>query len=237
MFGVWSIPEITQAIARSLEAHALALDAERAVRGLDALSEVEFHPIIARGLESLDLSVWREWPYPSFVGTARQPLPRDRERCDLVLAPAGIEPPADPIAQAASRRAAAGSLFEGQLLADLHASDAPEPEDLFWLEIKIVGQHVVVDGAERANAQYSSELVQAGRDLEKLASDPRIALGGLALIHFTADKRTAEHDQGEVLNRWLDRGWPVRNPESAGFALTDRIANQWCSVMLTPVRP
>ena len=78
--------------------------------------------------------------------------------------------------------------------------------------------------------------MQAGRDLEKLASDPRIARAALALVQFTADKQTSEHDQGAVLNRWLDRAWPVRSPEVDGFEITDRIGNRWCSVMLTPVR-
>ncbi len=239
MYGIWSIPEITQAIAGSLKGLAQELDEEHAVRGIDALSEVDLHPVIASGLERLDVGVWREWPYPSFGvagGSSPRPLPRDRDRCDLVLSPAGLGPPADPVALENERRDAAGSLFQSQALDDLGTSDAPEPEDVFWIEVKVVGQFVIIDGAERANSQYSSELVQAGHDLEKLSNDPRIALGGLALVHFTADKPTAEHDQGAVLNRWLDRGWPVRSPEVDGFSITDRIGNHWCSVMLTPVR-
>ncbi len=239
MFGIWSNAEIAQSVARALQGHAGALDAEHAVRGLDGLKEVQLHPVVAAGLAETGIGVWREWPFPTphaRPGSPAHPMPRDRERCDLLLSPAGVGPPADPIALQAQRNEAASSLFASQALADFDESDAPDPEDLFWLEIKSVGQFVIVEGAQRPNGQYSSELVEAGRDLQKLESDPGITLGGLVLIHFTADKQTAEHDHAMVLNRWLDRGWPVRTPEVEGFAITDRIGNTWCSVVLTPIR-
>lgn len=231
MFGFWSLPDIADAAADALHARAAALDREQAIRGLDALGEADLHPILASALASQGIHTLREWPYPS---PARpRPLPRDRERCDLVLTPRDAPPPLDPIAQAIRDEALAASLF-----AELAPETPPttSPEDLFWLEVKLVGQYVIVDGAARANASYASELVAAGRDLDKLSRDPRILCAGLLLVLFTRDEATAAHDLDAAAHRWLDRAWPAHAGERRGFAIADRIANAWCAIALMPTR-
>lgn len=230
MFGFWSLPDIADACSRALKAHAQALDREQSVLGLDARSETELQPILALALAQTPMTVRREWPYPT--SPKARPIPRDRERCDLVLAAADAPPPEDPVAEAARTAELASTLFAS--ISD--PTPSTPPEDLFWLEVKVVGQHVVVDGAARANASYASELVAAGKDLDKLSRDPRILSAGLLLVLFTQDEATARHDLDAARHRWLDKSWPAHTGVRRGFALSDRIGNAWCEISLTPTR-
>lgn len=61
---MWRLPDIADAIHEALESHEHALFREQAVYGLDSLTELDLHPIIARGLQTLQCGVVREQPYP-----------------------------------------------------------------------------------------------------------------------------------------------------------------------------
>lgn len=61
---MWRLPDIADAINEALESHEHALFREQAVYGLDSLTELDLHPIIASGLQSLHCGVVREQPYP-----------------------------------------------------------------------------------------------------------------------------------------------------------------------------
>lgn len=62
---MWHADEFAQAVAETLSAHARALDDEQAVRGLDALDELAFHPLLAEALGADGRVCLREVPYPS----------------------------------------------------------------------------------------------------------------------------------------------------------------------------
>jgi hypothetical protein len=268
---MWQTDLLTHAIADALEAEEHRLAIEQAVYGLDALSEVEFHPIIARGASQHAAKVLREVEYPhhwrargSAAATetdesreADEPdaLPhrRDRLRCDLVLLPTSdahphVEPTlADPVKRIRTRRAAraevVGTLFEslspGAAVADESAPNRAiiEPEDAFWLEIKLVAQHCFTSGVPGPNNAYSSELLRGvPADIAKLAGDRQIVHAAAALIHLTTDEATAEHDLVALLHRCLDRGLDILSPCTRRFAITDRIGNRTCSVSVIGVR-
>lgn len=229
MFGGWSIGGLLEACAAGVRGLADSLDLEQSVRGVDAMREIDLHVPLAQGLRDEGFAVYTEFPYPSIANP--DPLPRDRERCDLVIAQPGSPPPLDPVVEARERRQASDSLFAGHLV----PSTGTPSEDLFWLEVKCVGQFEVVEGAARASPAYASSLVAAGSDLRKLAQDPRIRFGGLLVVLFAQDASIAEHDLDAALHRWLDRRYPMRAGERCGFPISDRIGNAWCSMSLTPI--
>lgn len=66
--------DLADAILAEFESCERQLRDEQAVRGLDSLSEVELHPIIAAGLSSLSIGVLREVPYPHEWTRKRRPL-------------------------------------------------------------------------------------------------------------------------------------------------------------------
>lgn len=232
---MWRCEDLAEAAARGLRARAAELDLEQAVRGIDALAEVELHPFLRDGLASAGFGVLMEQPYPG--EPLRRPLHRERERCDLVVVPpelAGVGL-ADPVVEL--RRS-------DELERTLFASLAPErpvgiaPSDAFWMEVKSVGQFAFSGGIPVANATYASELVRGpATDAAKLSRDPLIQHAGVLLVHFTADERTASHDLGVLIHRCLDRDLPVCEPVIARFGFTDRIGNSLCSVSLIRVRP
>jgi len=136
---VWSLDAMADSLAAAIASHEAALRREQAVHGLDALQEVDIHPLLAPALRTIDsrdadmpLTVLREQPYPHewlrkarksvFTGVEILPEHRDRQRCDLVL----IEPPGvrldDQLLQQKAvrkrKRAAEGTLFESLAVAE-----------------------------------------------------------------------------------------------------------------------
>lgn len=235
---MWNSAEIHAACLHALAAHAAELETEQAVRGLDALSEVKLHPILARGLrESLSLTVLREQPFPAaaLVQQGVRPTRAQRERCDLVLLPSGATRVRDAVAEATMLDQAAPTLFASTEAQQILASTEPLPEHAFWLEVKSVGQFGIVDGAARACRGYSSELRQALRlDLTKLSGAEQVRAGGLLLVLFADSLRTAAHDwsivTGEVASI-SGVGWE----RSDSFKINDRIGNRVCFVGLVPI--
>ncbi len=229
MFGGWSIIELVQACADGLRRHAAALDLEQSVHGIDALHETQLHVPLAQGLRDAGLSVYPEHPYPGMPDPNRPS--RERERCDFAIVPSGYPPPLDPVEVERARRQARATLF-----AEHAVQEAGTPsEDLFWLEVKSVGQFEIVDGCVRPSPGYASALVSGGADLRKLARDPHIRFGGLLVVLFAQDAAIAEHDLNLAQHRWLDRGFPLRTGERCGFPISDRLGNAWCSLSLTPI--
>lgn len=141
----------------------------------------------------------------------------------------------------AEREALRGTLFEavapevsgaeeargGLLAAPVSAADA------FWLEVKVVGQFCYTSGVPGPNGTYASQLVRGvGADIRKLRDDPSIVRGAALLVLFAADELVASHDLLALSHRCIDAGLPIRSPLAAGFAIPDRIGNQWCAVWL-----
>lgn len=264
---MWSPPLpdlILDAIISTLAEREAALSREQAVYGLDSLNEVALHELLGAGLARRGLRVLREQAYPHEwrrglrADPAEQspasddatslPLPRDRQRCDLVFLPDGTTRLNDEVNRRRSARAIAsageGMLFEQQSLADATATLAAkpanscEPEDAFWLELKVVAQITYTAGVPGPNQVYASELTRSvSRDLTKLAGDRRIRFAAAALILFSVDEATAEHDLSIMSHRLLDRELPIQSPLRASMAIQDRVGNTRCTVFLTPLSP
>ncbi|MFA6044298.1 MAG: hypothetical protein WC718_04890 [Phycisphaerales bacterium] len=231
---IWSASDVLAGAGAGLSREAAALEREQAVRGLDALSEVQLHPLLAAGLRDAGLGVLREQPYPGIV---KGPLKRsERSRCDLVLLPRAGLKLRDPVDELVAADATAGTLFAG-----LHEPPPPDTlssRDAYWLEVKSVGQHTYTGGVPGPNSSYSGEITRAyADDLAKLAQEAHIVRGGLMVILFTADAATASHDLGIALARAMDKGLPLRSPDTTQFEIADRIGNRWCTVSLIEVSP
>jgi len=209
----WSTADIADAVVNGLRGRAEELDTEQAVYGLDTCDELALHPVIQEALREAGYGVWPEQRYPDDRAQARR---SEGKRCDVVLT-ADALPLRDP--------RMAGTLFDQQ--------PATDPTDAYWLEIKTVAQYETTGPF----ARYSAELMSAvTADIKKIYHDEQIVSGGLVLVLFTADQRTAEHDLAEWHRRCIDRGYPAAAPAIRGFALTDRIGNGWCAVAVFGIR-
>src|SRR5205814_35332 len=66
--SMWRPDQIADIAGAALRERAGALRLEQAVRGLDALAEVEFHPILADAMAAAGFGVACEFPYPGQPG-------------------------------------------------------------------------------------------------------------------------------------------------------------------------
>lgn len=228
---MWSPHELLAATARALRTEATRLDTEQAVYGLDSYPELALHPLLATGLESGGFRVVREHPYPGEV-QRRSKLP-ERERCDLVVLPAGSRHLLDPVRELKQKDKAAGTLFESL---SPGPEDAADPRDAYWIEVKAVGQSTYSQGVPGPNRTYSSELISAlTTDLRKLGSEAYVRFGGILLVLFTLDREVADHDLTVALHRAIDRGLSLRSPIIERFEVNDRIGNTLCTLALIEV--
>lgn len=231
---MWRPDQIADIAAAALHQRCEALREEQAVRGLDALTEVEFHPLIADGMAAAGFGVAMEFPYPG--QPQRRPRFAERERCDLVLTPSPEVAILDPVAELKHLDEAEGGLFDPEVVAQ--AYPGIPPEEAYWLEVKLVGQYCFNAGVPGPNRSYASELLSvASADISKLARDPMIRHGALLLVLFTADERTASHDITAFMHKCLDRELPVQSPSRASFGVPDLIGNGLCTAVVIPVWP
>ncbi len=227
--------QLIQTIAAAMHKVAQALDAERAVHGLDALDEIALHPIVENALASHNMGVHREFPYPA--PAKLRPDHRERERCDLVLTQDPDAPPADPVRERKEQDQALGTLFAP--LADaIPSGEKTTPLDAcYWLEVKVVGQFTYTEGVPGPNRTYTSLLTRGpAADIAKLARDRFIIYAGVLVVLFTADQRTAEHDLGVMVDKMLDRSLRIASPSIESFPINDRIGNAVCTLAMVPLR-
>ena len=170
----WDSQEILDACERSLLGREAELHLDQSPQGLDALDEVDVHPLLAAGLQAVGWGVVREQPLPG--GVSKSPgLPKhaQRERCDLVLLPSPRHVLLDWVRESRERTKWQGSLFESV------PTPPPLPDralcvdarDAFWLEVKVVAQHAFIDGVPRPNGAWGAQLVASlTQDLAKLAA-------------------------------------------------------------------
>lgn len=212
---LWDLDEIAAIARRTIEARVGALRAAQESLGIDAQSELELHGALADGFLRHGLGVWRESPYPRGAVGKRS----EGERCDLVLTRSAVHGLADPYAT--------GTLFA-------HCG-VPAGEAL-WLEVKVIGQHDVIDGVGRANPSYGARLLrEPASDARKLARDPSIDWAALLVLVFTRDHATAEHDLGVWLERSRAALVPIGTPIVLGIDIPDHIGNGWASVVVARV--
>lgn len=238
---MWDRRHIVELAASALRERARALDEETAVRGIDALTEVELQSVLAAGIANAGPGVFRELRLPATPrrGT-RLAKDTERNRCDLVLTAAPALVPRDPMLGAREAESAKGTLFAEALRPASEAANpggsaiptgSVEPEDCFWLEVKVVGQFEFHAGVPVPNRSYTSVLVGGLKeDLKKLGAEERVRWGGAMMVVFASEERVATHDWAAALSRALSRGAPLRGEEHTGFPILERIGNAWCLV-------
>lgn len=231
---MWDLGQIADALADGLRARAAELDAEDSVYGLDAMSELDLHPVLRNSLSRAGFGVIREQPYAGDPWS--RPKESARDRCDIVLTPNPDTPLADDALEIKERDKAGGTLFEASVRDQPLVAQGLAPEDAFWLEIKTVGQHSVVAGVAGANQTYASALLACRGDLAKLSGDDRIRFGALCVVLFAEDEPIARHDLDALLHKCLDEDLPVSAPSVRVFGITERIGNTVTAVLLAPVR-
>lgn len=212
----WDFDAIISLCGRALQARADEADLEQSPLGLDALDELSIQPLLRDAIVGCGYGVLAEQRYPTFRSRHRL---SEGDRCDIVLT-------ARPGLVIGDRRTSE------TLFADLAAA----PEDALWLEVKVIHQHHVSDGAGRANPGYSGRFLRdVTADVRRLAGDSAIASAGLILILFTATREIADHDVQAWRERAISRGLPVRAPFQRRFDIADRIGNAVCSMYLFPI--
>lgn len=231
---MWPVDTLAQAAAAALQGRADELRIEQAVRGLDAMAEVEFHPLLAAGFERAGFGVHREFPYPGQPG--KRPKHAERERCDLVLTTSPGLRIRDPVRELKTKDAGTGTLFEP--MADtLAVEPGIPPDEAFWLEVKLVAQFCFSNGVPGPNRTYASELLRlSASDIPKLARDAAIRHAGILVLLFSADRATADHDLAAFVHRCLDRDLPVGGPSVERVSIPDLIGNTLATVCLLPIR-
>ncbi len=247
---VWSPEHIADALASALEQRERELRDEHAVYGLDALVEVDVHPLLVAGLARAGYGVLREQAYPhEWRGKRRSggrsdlPEHRDRRRCDLVLTPQPGQVLDDALVNERRRmreiEETRGSLFEGLAAGLAGPPQDPRrvpPEEAFWLEVKTVQQFCVTSGVPGPNGAYASELTRNPvKDLAKLVADERVCHAGVCVVLCAADEATARHDLAVLAHRCLDRNLPITSPEIRVHRMQDRIGNGVCAVGLVSI--
>jgi len=231
---MWDLEQIADALADGLRVRAGKLDAEDAVYGLDAQSELELHPLLRNSLSRAGFGVFSEQPYPGDPWLRSKESARDR--CDIVLTPDPETALGDDTSELKERDKSAGTLFEASIRDRPLVAEGLEPEDAFWLEVKSVGQHSVVAGVAGADRAYAADLLACRNDVSKLAGDDRIRFGALCVVLFTADEQTARHDLDALMHTCLDEDLPVSAPAVRVVDITERIGNTVAAIMLAPVR-
>ncbi|MCZ6810483.1 MAG: hypothetical protein O7D97_00645 [Planctomycetota bacterium] len=209
---MWSVADVADALEAGFTREDARLREEQAVYGLDALDELDLHPVIARAFEGAAYGVFREQRYPADRRMTRE---SEGERCDFVLTPDGR-----PLAVPAQEP----TLFD--------PPDAVGLDQAFWLEVKVVAQFTT----NGPNRNYSSQLLGAVQsDVGKLSREMGIIHCGVLVVLFTQDQRIAEHDLAAWLARCLDRRLPIGSPSTREFTITDRLGNGVCVIALYPV--
>ncbi len=245
---MWSLDELADALTQALADREAELAVEQTFSGLDSLSEVDLHAVLADGMARGGWSVLREAPFPSQIESERSrrgeseqaaALRRERERCDLVVLPegaGGLADPRDRFADDLERQASLFASTEPEPEPSGAAGGNAEPQDAWWLEFKAAGQFRVVDGYAGADKSYSSFVSGVLRDAKKLNADPMIERSACGLVLFTAEHEVAEHDLAALMHRLLDKDAPIREQVVRHQPIADRIGNSWCSLALMRVR-
>lgn len=228
--------EIADACLTVLRERAEELDAEQAVRGLDALLETELHPFLADALAPLGATVLREQVYPAadLGEPGKRPRRNSRQRCDLVLLEEGDELRiADEIQELSERDRSLGTLFEAQSQSEPLAPQGTPPELALWIEVKSCAQFGYEGGPRRG---YASDMLAPLDDAAKLAEDGRIEEGLILLIQFGADEELTRRDARAMLEEGMSRALPLSDEELVGAPITDRVGNAWMQVACARVR-
>jgi hypothetical protein len=234
LIAVWTIDQIADHIAESIELENCRLRDEDAIVGVDGLDETSIHPIIEIVLKAAGYGVWREFPFPS--PKKRRAKNSERERCDLVLTEDPDSPVIDLVEVDKREHELEGTLF-APVAEQAAQIKGTRPEDALWLEIKVCGQYEFVSGVPVPNTAYTTGVVLApATDIKKLAKERVVAEAASVLILFATDEDTARHDLQIAVHKWLDKSLPIRSPSIRVIPIDERIGNTVAAVCATPVK-
>ena len=215
----WDLFEIASLAAGALRAEAARIDEEQAALGIDALDELALHDLLRRGIGER-YAVLAEQRYPIGRGRSRR---TEGERCDIVVLPEGADAAphlTDPLE--------VGTLFQGRGI---------DPRQALWIEVKGVWHHALTDGIARPNPAYTSQLTRlVAADLRKLRAEQGIDWAAMMVIAFHESAAIADHDLAAWREAMALRGLMPAAPIMERFAITERIGNAVCSVVVAPVR-
>lgn len=209
MFDFFTLADQLQAVVKQAEDD---LRLEQAVYGLDTRDERQIQELLADGLRRHGkFEVAREVHYPSSVGRKRT----HRQRCDLVLTPAGRPLKLD---------------FQPDTLFD--PPNLAKPQEGLWLEVKVAYQFR--EGGIRHGGYGSQWRDAVVEDLRKIEADPLIREAGLALVVFNESQLILDKDL-QLFEDVL-----MRKEVLAGFRhvrtvpIIERIGHTLCSVAVWP---
>ncbi len=206
----YAVSDLADRVAAALADAEAAIRLEQAVFGLDSKDELALQAVIADRLMA-HYEVAREVHYPSGRGAKLS----HRQRCDIVLTPAGRPLRLD--------RNPPG-LFD--------PPDAAAPGEALWLEIKAAYQFR--EGQQR-HGGYGAQWRQAVvSDLRKMDAEPIIREAALVLIVFTESQAIIAKDLD------LFESVMVQKEVLAGFRqvravpIVERIGHWLCTVAIWP---
>ena len=208
---LWDFVQIADVVGQVLRTAELALQAEQAVYGLDALDERAVQGLLAVGLAD-GYEVAREVHYPSTAGRKLT----HRQRCDLVLSEKGRPLRLD---------AHPPTLFD--------PPDVAPPQQALWLEVKVAYQFR--EGGLRHAGYGQQWRTNVVDDVRKMQAEPKIASAGLLLVAFTESAAVLAKDL-ELFEDVL-----ARKQVLAGFRqvrpvpIWERIGHRICAAALWPI--
>jgi hypothetical protein len=232
---MWDLCDLLQLMTENLAKRADEILQDQSPFGLDSLSEIELHPLLAQSFTQNKHGALREVVYP----TSHQLLPNktQRERCDMVLTPLDGQQLFDSIDEHRTVEQSVGTLFEGVATIQGPAQNQVTSDLAFWIEVKSVAQWTYIDRVPGPNKRYAQELVDGpSKDVIKLASEPMIRNGAALVVLFTEDAQTGDHDLRMSVQSMIQRDLPIRMPEIASFEIPDYGGNGWCTLGLIPVK-
>ncbi|QDU33404.1 hypothetical protein KS4_14500 [Poriferisphaera corsica] len=209
----WCNIEILQHITSRLTQQRDMDDLEQVVYGFDSWKEIKLHEILEDAFQHSNYGVLREVRYPASWQLKRK---NEGQRCDFVLTKNNTP------------------LKDYDLIGTLFSNviEAADPEDAYWLEVKVVKQFT--EGT--IHNRYSNDLRRpVPADIAKIWKEQRLSHGGLLLILFTSDRKTAKNDITAWYNQCILLGLPIQYPEIEAFKITDRTGNGYCSIALVQV--
>ncbi|MCC6422720.1 MAG: hypothetical protein IT447_04525 [Phycisphaerales bacterium] len=206
----WDYSRLADRIGEVLRGAEERLRLEQAVYGLDAMEEIQWHPMLAEGLRG-DYEVAREVHYPSSVGNKLT----HRKRCDLVLSALGHPLKLD---------RSAPTLFD--------PAEPTEPEGALWLEVKVAHQfRLPQQRDERYGAQWQKGIID---DLMKMDQEVRIRQAGMLLIVFNESAEVLEKDV-ELFEMLLARQEVLAGERQVrSVEIWDRMGHGLCTAAIWP---
>lgn len=232
---MWDLAEIISSAADQIRSYEQLLIDDHAYAGIDALREIDLHPIVCEGLTQIFQVVLREECLPS---TAKDlPGKNSRERVDFILLPDRKKSLFDPVSAHMEVHRASGTLFESVASLPKPTPSECDPKDAMWVEMKCIPQFRYIDGVPTPNTKYAQEIVNGpSEDVVKLASDPLIRHCAVLVVVFNELKEAGPHDLAMSVRTMIDRDLPVGMPELEQIAIEDRGGNGWCTLGLIPIR-